>query len=542
MSEGNTVTSSKSKNTTQVGSKINLDEDFSFYDIRNKDYQHDGELNVEAILHDMQRIMIYTLDPFLFYQKYHTEQGNVMEVLTKKEMFEKLFHTKIGTIQITKQVGKRVVVDEKEINLKMLFEEGVGIHANSRKFEARSVKFITNDPRDFPLFKGYPWKPLPDDKYDCKIIDPWLDHVAENLCCNDGDVYDYLINWLAFIVQKPGVKTTVAPMIIGEHGTGKGDFFLDIIAKLFGRYALPNVTKIEDITGRFNGIVENMVFIGCNEMHDDSNSKKLNSNALKSLITEYDIVYERKCINQKKGKFYGNLIFFSNHAIPIDFKDMKRRVLVIEANYKVAQDLEYFGKLRKNIDHPMFMQTLFTYLATKVNLDNFEPRKIPETKAMTTRLEATTPPWELFFMQNIEMFKGDEIGAVSGGVGDGWITTECYSSYVSFCNSKGFSPMNDSNFGINLKKFVNCKQRKRDGALKRYYYLNERGNDLLKKHQENLDKMEPDDKEKNDKEIKENVDIAIKKDNQVIPSHAPIARKKMPPLVINDPEEDNYTK
>ena len=72
------------KNSTQVGAKINLDEGFTLFDLRNKDYQNDGGLNIYAIIHDMQRIMICTLNPFIFYQKYHGEQGNVMEMLSKK--------------------------------------------------------------------------------------------------------------------------------------------------------------------------------------------------------------------------------------------------------------------------------------------------------------------------------------------------------------------------------------------------------------------------------------------------------------------------
>ena len=134
------------KNANQVGAKINLDEDFTLYDLRNKDYQNDGELNIDAIIHDMQRIMIYTLDPFIFYQKYHGEQENVMEVLTKKDMYEKLIHTKIGTIEIEKKVGKKIIYETKEVTLKSIFEDGVGVNANSKKFEARSVKFMTNDP------------------------------------------------------------------------------------------------------------------------------------------------------------------------------------------------------------------------------------------------------------------------------------------------------------------------------------------------------------------------------------------------------------
>ena len=506
------------RQTAQVGSKIILDEDFSLYDIRKKDYQYDGELDVEAVLRDMQRIMIYTIDPFLFYQKYHTEQGNVMEQVTKKDMYEKLIHTKIGTIEVTKKVGKKTVVEHKDITLKQIFEEGTGIHANSRRFEARSVKFMTDDLRDFPLFQGYPWKPLPDDKFDLKKILPWLDHVADNLCNGDYDVADWLLNWIAFIVQKPGVKTTVSPMIIGEHGTGKGDFFLDVISKLFGRYALPNVTKIEDITGRFNGILENMVFIGCNEMHDDSNTKKLNSDSLKSLITEYDIIYERKCVNTRKGRFYGNLIFFSNHAIPMNVKDMKRRICVIEANYKVAEDLKYFGKLRKVLDDPLFMPNLFTYFAKKRDLSNYEPRKLPipeeitdaSTNATTIRIEATTPAWQLFFEKNIEMFVGDDIGAARGGTGDGWITTECYAAYEHYCRKNGYGTMNSSNFGINLKKFCKSKQRKRHGDVQRYYYFNERGNNLYKKHLEKLSKMDDDDIEIKHKQCEKDAKIALK--------------------------------
>ena len=512
MEGGNTTTSGNTTTqmrSTQVGSKIVLDEDFTLYDLRNKDYQRGGELDIEAILHDMQRIMIYTLDPFLFYQKYHGEQGNVMEQVTKKEMFEKLIHTKIGTIETIRQTGKKTWVEHKEITLKQIFEEGTGIHANSKRFQARSVKFMTDDPRDFPLFQGYPWKPLPDDQFNMKKILPWLDHVAENICNGDFEVAEWLLNWIAFIVQKPGVKTTVSPMIIGDHGTGKGDFFLDIISKLFGRYALPNVTKIEDITGRFNGILENMVFIGCNEMHDEGNTRKLNGDSLKSLITEYDIIYERKCVNTKKGKFYGNLIFFSNHTIPIDAKQMKRRICIIETNYKVAENLDFFGKLKEVIDDPLFMLNLFTYFAKHRDLSKYQPRKLPITEATTSRMEATTPPWQLFFEKNIDEFVGDESGSKNGGAGDGWMTTECYSAYEHFCKKYGYGKMNASNFGINLKKFCDCKQRKRQGEVRRYYYLNERGMELYKEHIKKVEKMEEDTRDIKERESERDAKIAL---------------------------------
>ena len=107
------------------------------------------------------------------------------------------------------------------------------------------------------------------------------------------------------------------------------------------------------------------------------------------------------------------------------------------------------------------------------------------------------------------MFLGDEIGAARGGTGDGWITTECYDAYEHYCRKYGYGTMNNSNFGINLKKFCDNKTRKRQGGVQRYYYLNERGNDLYKKHLEKLSKMDDDDMEIKHKQCEKDAKIAL---------------------------------
>ena len=63
-----------------------------------------------------------------------------MEMLSKKDMYEKLIHTKIGTIEIEKKVGKKIIVETKEVTLKSIFEEGVGDHANSKKLKSKVCK------------------------------------------------------------------------------------------------------------------------------------------------------------------------------------------------------------------------------------------------------------------------------------------------------------------------------------------------------------------------------------------------------------------
>ena len=90
-------------------------------------------------------------------------------------------------------------------------------------------------------------------------------------------------------------------------------------------------------------------------------------------------------------------------------------------------------------------------------------------------------------------------------------------------------------FGIRIKRYVDLIPRKRKGVVHRYYSLNDTGMKLHKKHLEELEKIPekiPD--------VNENVNIVTKEENKDIPQHAPIGKKRMPELKINDEKEDKY--
>jgi phage/plasmid-associated DNA primase len=57
---------------------------------------------------------------------------------------------------------------------------------------------------------------------------------------HNNELNDHIINWISYLLQNPGSKTETAFFIIGEQGTGKHQFFTDIISKLFGRYQIAN--------------------------------------------------------------------------------------------------------------------------------------------------------------------------------------------------------------------------------------------------------------------------------------------------------------
>jgi phage/plasmid-associated DNA primase len=365
----------------------------------------------------------------------------------------------------------------------------------------KSVRFFSDDPNEFSFFRGYPWEPLDEPNYD--YIKLWLEHFEQNICSGNADLYNYLADWVAFIVKDPGQKTTTAPIFIGDHGCGKGDFFSIPLSKLFGKYSLKNVTKIDSITGKFNQRLENKVFVVCNEMQQSENSKFLNGDALKSIITERDIDYESKFVNTRGGECVANLMFFSNHELPIRLENGDRRYVVVKCSNKRCLDFKYFRKLTESMKHELFYPTLFTWFLNR-DISKRDLREIPVTEAKEDMLQASKESWQLFFEDNIDEFVE----------GDGYVSKSCYEDYQDYCKRYGYAPYSLTKFGMKLKRFVDIIPRKREGKVVRYYKINNDGMKVWNKIQKEMEGMEEIvDKKKvridKDKKSKKEVKVAV---------------------------------
>jgi phage/plasmid-associated DNA primase len=113
-------------------------------------------------------------------------------------------------------------------------------------------------------------------------------------------------------------------IIIGEQGTGKNKFFTDVISKLFGRYAISNENNNTNIIGRFNSSFENKILVICNELQSLDNAKHLNTDYLKSLITDGPCTIESKFVNSRSIENVSYFIFVSNNYLPIKMKNGDR--------------------------------------------------------------------------------------------------------------------------------------------------------------------------------------------------------------------------
>jgi len=70
------------------------------------------------------------------------------------------------------------------------------------------------------------------------------------LAACDEQIYQYIINWIAWSVQHSNEQAGVALVFIGARGTGKGTLG-KALCRSFGQHAL-HVSNPEHLVGRFN--------------------------------------------------------------------------------------------------------------------------------------------------------------------------------------------------------------------------------------------------------------------------------------------------
>jgi len=202
----------------------------------------------------------------------------------------------------------------------------------------------------------------------------YLDYILHVICRNNSEYYDYLIKYMAHMVQKPSEKPDVAIVLFGESkGTGK-DTFHEMLGEIFKSGGYNHLTE-KTLMGGFNrvlettllGVAEELVFGGSHR--EDSR--------LKSLITAAKHEIERKGIDTFSVANYIRLIVTSNSARPVRATDGERRYFALSPSFSRKGDISYWSRLRSNFNPRHLMHYLSTL---DISTDEFNPRNYPATE------------------------------------------------------------------------------------------------------------------------------------------------------------------
>ena len=210
-------------------------------------------------------------------------------------------------------------------------------------------------------------------------IDLYLEHVRDIICDGNPDVFEYVINYLAHMVQKPKELPEVAIVLQGLHGVGKGRFlapFQTILGCHFKEF-----TQLKQLLGQFNSHLGDVLMLHANEATWGGNKQQ--EGALKAMITEKLVAYEAKFRGIEMLQNYKRLIISSNNDWVVPVALTERRFLVLNPSEKRRNDHAYFNALTKEIENGGSAALLY-YLLNH-NISKFNPRVMPNTTGLTSQ-------------------------------------------------------------------------------------------------------------------------------------------------------------
>ncbi|AHE99837.1 hypothetical protein THITH_01545 [Thioalkalivibrio paradoxus ARh 1] len=220
----------------------------------------------------------------------------------------------------------------------------------------------------YNLYAGHQFKPKPGN---CERI---LQHIGEVWCAGNSEAFDYIVNWLARMVQKPREQGRTVIVLRSGEGTGKNILF-DTFSRYYGNHACM-LTKPEDLVG-FNDHLATAVFVFLNEALWGGNRSA--EGPVKSAITDDTLMVERKWVPKFKTANCTHIVVATNNdwAVPVGIDD--RRFLILDLDEKHKGDAAYFDGLLREI-HNGGQEAFIHYLMAR-DITRFDVRAIPEIQS-----------------------------------------------------------------------------------------------------------------------------------------------------------------
>ena len=228
----------------------------------------------------------------------------------------------------------------------------------------------------FNLWKGFSCDAIEGD------IDPFISFTKDIICGGDNGLYEFLMDYLAHMVQHPHKKEGMACVLKGKKGVGK-DTWIGAFASIFDRSHYLAVNNMDSLTGRFNIHLQNAVICNVGEAFFSGNHAA--EGALKTLITEHDMHYEQKGLDAFPGMNYTRVFMSTNldWVVPASGAD-ERRYIVLEVSDMWRGNLEYMDKFRIWLNNGGREALLYFLIEREITHSMY---KAPETVGLTEQKE-----------------------------------------------------------------------------------------------------------------------------------------------------------
>ncbi|WID42007.1 P4-specific DNA primase [Pseudomonas phage ZQG1] len=198
---------------------------------------------------------------------------------------------------------------------------------------------------------------------------------------------EYILDWLAYMIQYPNRPAEVALCFQGEKGVGKSTLG-NVMCRLTGLHGIA-VSNPRHVQGNFNAHLRSCLCLFADEAFTKSGDDSAQAATLKQLITEPALFYEAKGENGVMDKNRLHIIMASNSdwMVPTSLDD-ERRFAVFKVSNCRQGDHDFFGKLHEQLEEGGY--EAFLYYLMHRPLGKWAPRKnIPQTDALIGQKKAS---------------------------------------------------------------------------------------------------------------------------------------------------------
>lgn len=266
-------------------------------------------------------------------------------------------------------------------------------------------------PGYYNLWRGFAVKPLEGEPTEDarKGAELFLDHIKNNMCGGDEELFLWAVGYIAHIFQYPYKRPNTALFITGRRGTGKSCIF-EHLSRMIGA-AVAWESDAERIFGRFNRAIEGKLLVVLDEGFW-SGDKKMEAK-LKDQITRAQVSIEPKGREPYTVDNFARYVVMGNDEWIAPAAEDERRYAVFRMGEKKKQDHAYFGAIDRYLKRGGYEYLMKVFL--EFDLSKVDVTKIPVTEALLTQKFETLSPVHRWWLNCLN--EGTVLGASTE---DGW--------------------------------------------------------------------------------------------------------------------------
>ena len=226
-------------------------------------------------------------------------------------------------------------------------------------------------PGEFPLQLAYTLEESQGDSQ--RPLDYFLELVAI-LAAHQAPLVEYLLNWLAHMLQKPFQLPGVALIVTGRKGYGKDTLFDFLGEFVLGSDYYTNYTENNQLFDHHDTLKVQKLMVKVEEA--DRAICMKNSSALKGMITASKMAVNPKNKPSFQTTNFCRYVLTTNKGNPVEFSDGERRYVLLASSGEKKGDLPFWISLRESLFTKAAGKQVAEYLLAR-DISTFIPQALP---------------------------------------------------------------------------------------------------------------------------------------------------------------------